>query len=368
MSKELCFISPSIYRYLNTEEGKAAGGAERQQYMIASELNARGYQISMIVGDFGQPEYELINGIHVTKGCPQGIDGLLSTSQQLKSLYRAMKRVDAGIYYVRGAPRLFSVVSLFAKLLGKKLIFCIANDSDVDPEYLDDRYGLLFNRIYRWALKQTHQIITQTEHQHEILKDQFNQESVIIPNAYDLPPENQITAHSEREFVLWVGRSNKEKKKPLRYLELANQLPDIPFVMVAQPSNDGSHHRVVQNKAESIPNLEFVDTVSPDKIHEYYNRATVLVNTSDFEGFPNTYLEAWRYRTPVVALYHTVGDAFETQNISIQSGSLSQLQSDVERLHTDSDLRSQLGKNAREYVKQNYLLSDVVSRYEKVLN
>lgn len=368
MSSKICFISPSLYRYLNPRDGEASGGAERQQYMVATELQKRGHCVSAIVGDFDQPRKETIEGINVVKGCPTQIGGPISMVSEVRGLFQAMRTVDSKIFYIRGAPRLFSVVSLFTKILNKKLIFCIANDSDVTPEYLRDRYSSTFLWVYKQALQRTETVITQTKNQQQLLNKHFGRDSIVIPNGYELPPEDQISPHSERKFVLWVGRSNKEKKKPLRYLKLARQLPDISFLMIAQPSKDGSHHRKIQHKAQSINNLKFVGTVSPNRVHKYYNQATVLVNTSDFEGFPNTYLEAWRYRTPVVALYHTVGDGFETRNMSIRSGSVSQLQSDVKRLHNNPNLRSRMGKNAREYVRENYLLTNIVTRYEGVID
>lgn len=363
----ICFISADIYPYVNQEDEIAAGGAERQQYLIATELKKRGNIVNLIVGDYGPRRYEQIDGIHVWKGCPESHDDILSLLWKAGRLFKLIKKLDADIYYVRGSPRLFSVVSLFCAVLNKHLIYCIANESDTNPKYLKDRYNRLQNIFYRKMVNWTDLIISQTDEQKGMVKKHLKIQSVVIPNGYNLPHKSSITSHVDRDYVLWVGRSNEEKKKPMRFLDLAEQLSQIPFVIVTQPSNDGSHHREVKQRATSIDNLKFVDTVSPDKVHQYYNMATVLVNTSDYEGFPNTFLEAWRYETPVVSLYYTLDDVFSEAKIGIRSGSKEQLREDVTRLHSDPAKRKTMGKNARRHLKENFLLEDVVDDYETVI-
>lgn len=367
MSFHICFISPGLYKYVNKREGEASGGAERQQYMISSELRDRGHDVSMIVGDHGQPPHEHVNGIEVWNGCPDGIDAMRSLPGEIIDLFRTLRQVDADVYYVRGAPRLAALVMTFTTVLNKRLVFCIANESDLDPEYLRERYGRPFYLYYKRVINGTGRVITQTNKQQRMLEENFGTESIVVPNSYDLPPKSEVSDHDSREFVLWVGRSNENKKKPVRYLELARQLPEIEFVMVAQPSNDGTHHAEVQAASSSISNLEFVDTVAPDKIHRYYNRATLLVNTSDYEGFPNTYLEAWRYETPVVSLYHELDDVFATEEIGIRSGSMDVLVTDVRRIHSEVQRRREMGRNGREYLKNNYLLENIIDQYEDIL-
>jgi glycosyltransferase involved in cell wall biosynthesis len=39
-----------------------------------------------------------------------------------------------------------------------------------------------------------------------------------------------------------------------------------------------------------------------DEIERYYRHATLLVNTSDAEGFPNSFLQAGKYGVPIVSL------------------------------------------------------------------
>lgn len=366
MVTHICFISPDLYKYVNKQNGKASGGAERQQYMLATELLARGHDVSMIVGDHGQPQHEQVNGFEVWNACPAGVDTFRSLPGEIVDLFSTIRKVDADVYYVRGAPRLTALVATFTTVLNKRLVFCIANESDLDPEYLRNRYGRSFYRYYKRIINRTDQTITQTKQQKRMLENSFGGDSIVVPNGYDLPQKSKVSDHNCREFVLWVGRSNEKKKKPMRYLELARRLPEIEFVMVAQPSKGGSHHVEVQAASASISNLEFVDTVTPDKIHRYYNRATVLVNTSDYEGFPNTYLEAWRYETPVVSLYHELDDLFATERIGIRSGSMDKLVNDVRRIHSEVQLRREMGNNSREYVKNNYLLKDVVDQYERL--
>ena len=42
--------------------------------------------------------------------------------------------------------------------------------------------------------------------------------------------------------------------------------------------------------------------VARDRLPALYSAATALLCTSDYEGFPNTFLEAWSFGTPVVSM------------------------------------------------------------------
>ena len=362
----ICFISDGLYRYLLPQDGQASGGAERQQHMLATRLSRRGHTVSAIVGS-KITGVKKVNDIFVTGGCPSSVSSPLTAFSEVQSLYTAIKTTDADMYYVRGAPRLLLAVFALSKVLNKKVVFNVANDSDLDPTYLQHNYNPLFYQFYRYVIQNVDGLITQTHKQRQLLRNHFNQDSIVIPNGYALPDKDNISKHKHRKYVLWVGRSNEQKKKPMRFLELSTLLPEIQFVMIAQPSGDGSHHQEVKENATNIENLRFVGPVSPDEVHDYYNQATLLVNTSDHEGFPNTYLEAWRYRTPVVALYHDIDNIIQDHNLGDVAGSMSNLSNIVKQLHFSPETRKEIGKNARKYVKKHHQIDTIVDQYESAL-
>ena len=59
----------------------------------------------------------------------------------------------------------------------------------------------------------------------------------------------------------------------------------------------------VKEQAASRSNVTFHGAVPYRSVSALYARARVFVNTSDIEGFPNTYLQAWASGTPVVAFF-----------------------------------------------------------------
>jgi len=77
------------------------GGIEWQQSLMARWLAKRGYQVSMITWDEGQPDGLGIDGVRVFKMCRKGagIKRLRFFWPKWTSLIAAMKRADADIYY-----------------------------------------------------------------------------------------------------------------------------------------------------------------------------------------------------------------------------------------------------------------------------
>jgi hypothetical protein len=69
-----------------------------------------------------------------------------------------------------------------------------------------------------------------------------------------------------------------------------------------QPGHEALYTQI-EAAAQALPNLRFLGPVPYHDVNAHYERARVFVNTSDSEGFPNSYLQAWRRGTPSVAFF-----------------------------------------------------------------
>jgi len=363
---KVCFVSPRLYLYLSSNSERPAGGAQRQQSMISTALANRGYEVWAIVADYGQRVRERHEGVDLVKGVPERISGPQSVVSSLYGLTRAMYIASPDIYLVRGAPRLATATYSLSRLFRKRFVFRVANDADVDPSYLKSRYPQLLIHLYRIAISHAEAVIAQTQRQRQLLREHFNVEASLVPNGYDLPPPSKILSHEKREHVLWVGSSDPERKNPRLFVQLASQLPDLEFTMISQPiAGDEDFHNDLREAAESVENINFTGPVAPDAIHDYYRTAMLLVNTSDYEGFPNTFLEAWRFETPTLSLYFDLDELLENEVGGIRASSIENLAAITEELASNDSRRAELGADGRSYMKENYSLSKVVNRYQK---
>ena len=365
----ICFVSDTIHSYFESGLEQGVGGAERQQYLIAQQLRDDGIPVSVITLDYDVTSPETIDGIDVWKEIPN-TRGSLKAPIKAVSLLSALRKVDADVYYVRGNDFLCIVTSLYCRFTDSKFVYAVANDSDIEPQYLNER-NLLLKKLYLSSVKSADAVTVLTPHQKTVLDRHHGIDSTVVPCGYDLPPKGELLGHDDREFVLWVGRLDPDQKKPERYLQIAEDTPDVPFVMIGPPDNDDegrTYFESIKTQAESLDNVEFIEFVPPDEIHEYFRKASLLVNTSDYEGFGNVFLEAWRYATPVVTLHYTLHGVIDEQNVGIHADSMDDLSTTVRTLHQDPEQRSEMGFTGRELVRKEYSISAVANQYREIFS
>jgi len=165
--------------------------------------------------------------------------------------------------------------------------------------------------------------------------------------------------------VLWVGTLDPDQKRPEQFLRLAEQLPDVEFRMIGW-SDDESYRNTIISRAESLPNMTFEGFVPPDEIDEHYRRAVAYVNTSAHEGFPNTFLEAWRFAVPVVSMRAILDGLLTEADIGYQTGTVDGMAQTVDTLWNDRDEVAATGRNGREYLIDNYAMDAVYETYAEI--
>lgn len=364
----LCFVSHTLHTYLGSGTEGGAGGAERQLSKITSAFRDEGYQVTIVTKTYGDKTVTQDDGFEIWRVIPD-VRGTLYAPYKTAKIWYALQQISADIHYVRGNDLLCMVTAVYCRLHPeKKFVFQVANDSDVEPDHLQD-LNPIHRRLFLYGIRAADAVGVLTPYQQDVLKSEHKIPSTVVPCGYELPPVSNLLGPNEREFVLWVGRIDPDQKKPKRFLELAKQIPGCEFVMIGPRDGDHpDHYDEIAAEASQLPNLDFKGFVPPEEIHEYFKRATMLVSTSDYEGFGNVFLEAWRYETPVVTLHYTLHGVITDETAGIHSGSMNKLVDDVKSLRDDPQRRQLLGENGRSCIEERYSFEEVVSRYESMFS
>lgn len=93
-----------------------------------------------------------------------------------------------------------------------------------------------------------------------------------------------------------------EVKQTELFAKLAEAIPEARFQMIGGSSGNHDLYDIMKKCSKRISNFEYLDVIPFHKINEYFSKASILVNTSMFESFPNTFIQAWMNYVPVVSL------------------------------------------------------------------
>ena len=360
----ICFVAPNAFPLLSgDEQTPLIGGAELQQVLVATGLAKRGYRISMVCRDFGQPNGIECDGVTVfrTFRLDRGIPGLRFLWPRLTRTWRGMSAADADIYYQRTAGMLTGVVAEFCRRYGKRSVFAAAGNPDLERNtsrirFTRDRW------IYEYGLRHVDAIIVQNDEQAELCKTNFGRNALQIKNCY---PAVHRKTEVPGNAVLWVS-TIRQIKQPQLFLELAESMPNHQFRMIGGPGRgEEALYRSIEERARKIANLEFQGFVPYSRIDAEFDKAVAFVNTSESEGFPNTFLQAWSRGIPTIAFIDS-GARAAGQPIGLQVDSLDAMRESLSNWLMNEGARAKDGDRCLDYFELNHSPNHVLDLYERL--
>lgn len=369
MSKiHLCFIAVNIYPVLVKDSGLSfVGGAEVQQSVQMRALQQAGYQVSVIVRDQGQPEVVDSDGITIHKiplDRGRGLPGTRFFYPRMSDLVKLLWRISPDIVFMQTAGEMVASAALYARLAGKRFVFAGASDPDfalgplpgMPPQH---------TFMYRLGLRGAHAVVVQNLAQQQMLRKHFGKEGVLIQNGYD---EADAKPGAFGGHVLWAA-TVKPLKRPDLFIELARCLPQRRFVMVGGPGvtpDAQAYFDTIAVAAAKVPNLMMMGHVPFSEVGAWFDGAALCVNTSDYEGLPNTFMQAWLRGTPTLSFVRPESAPGVTGTNACQD--LADMAERALRLTQDALAWSQASLACARHFQAYHTTAMAVQRYQAVFD
>jgi glycosyltransferase involved in cell wall biosynthesis len=207
-------------------------------------------------------------------------------------------------------------------------------------------------------------VVVQNESQQRRVKQTLGKESLLIGTGHFVPRNPGKKSHPP--LILWVGNA-KHVKRPELFIELARACSDLKarFVLIGgRPA--ATYRERLMRLAHGVKNLEMKWAVPFEETNDWLASASILVNTSTSEGFPNTFVQAWLRGVAAVSLSADPGGVLARENVGIRSGDFARMVANVRTLVNNPGLRKELGERARAYAIRQHNLADKMRQYENL--
>jgi glycosyltransferase involved in cell wall biosynthesis len=288
--------------------------------------------------------------------------GFLSGIKEQINFWLMLKKINADVFIHRARGIDTWVVSLFCRFNKKNFIFMTANLPDVDKSFRRKKY--LAGWLYEMGLKKADVVIAQNEDHNKLLKINYGKEAVVIKNSFNIAEKN---GDIQRKFILWVSNS-RSQKRPEIFLKLAKDFPDENFVMI-MPKSDIRLWKRIYSQISLIENLEFIEKVPFNKIDKYFNEAKVFVNTSLYEGFPNTFIQAAMYGTPIISLLVNPDNFIDNYKCGYAAeGNYDKMKKQLNEILHNREIWEKFSENEILYVRENHDIEKNIIKLKQIIN
>jgi glycosyltransferase involved in cell wall biosynthesis len=359
---KICFVGLDNLPLLAPEYSQHhVGGESVQQTLLGRALARRGHEVSMVVADYGQADGAQWEAIRIFRAYRPhaGLPVLRFIHPRWTGMWSALARADADLYYTSCAGMHVALIALFCRRHRRRFVFRTASDADCDRSRV--RLFVRFARdrwLYARGLRRADAILVQSASQAETLARSYGLASRVAGMLVEKP----LPAATRDIDVLWVGNIQRVKR-PDRVLELAERLPEVMIHMVGGPlPRQETLFRDIARAAAVRINVSFHGRLSYRDTNDLYGRARVLLNTSEVEGFPNSYLQAWIRGVPVVALIDP-DRVIEREGLGLAVSSPARIADAISHLLGDPAAWKSASDRCRAFMAREYGEDEVLATY-----
>ncbi|MBS1921527.1 MAG: glycosyltransferase family 4 protein [Bacteroidetes bacterium] len=359
-------------------KGKTKGGAELQIALLAKALALNGHEV-VIVDPYSKESFVTAEGIKLVNipDWNKGIRGLRFFTNRVSALRKKLEEQKADYYYVRIKSYLHLIAYRACRKVNGKFIIALASHFDtlgIWEKFKNDRkakfplWELLSNGIpnyfaYKYLFKKADFIVLQHSGQN-VRHQGFKKKNKIFvfPNIieYKCIPKGK---ENPANYFVFVG-SLTVLKGSINLFKLLGILDESCHIVVVGQPGDKRSKRIVEALCGKT-NISFTGRVDHLQALKFISESKALINTSNFEGFPNIFLEAWASGIPVISLNVNPDNIINKNNLGVYcDGDILMMKHCIQTWNTGKFSK----ENMISYIKKFHDFSTAGERFLENLN
>ncbi len=360
--------------YLLKDDNKPFGGAAVDIYNQLLGLQANGLEASLLTWkgaiDLIGDKIEEVPFAIVESYVPDNNVLFFHTLfHKVPAIFKAVKDHKPHYITAKGASVLNGFLLLVTKFNRSKFVYQMANDVEAD--------GRIYNKlswhgkaVFRFIISQADLVRCQNEYQLENYLLQYPRKKAFkVKNALVVTENVKINPYGKRKHVLWVGTFRPQKNLK-NFYKICKKLDNVSFKIAGDFVDEGDLETKQAHKGlKKLKNVELMGFVKRKQIKELMSEAYCLVCTSEHEGFPNIFLEAWLEGTPVITTPTSNPDNVIGEEslgfVAVDEGSFIKY---ITLLMSDEEEFNKISKKCLDYVITNHEHKKIAEELAKFLH
>lgn len=340
------------------------GGAERQIITLANEMSKRGHSVYLLSLAAHNPSYQIEPKVNYIKL----IENYRSKSKLSKILQRYLLLRKELIRIVPDVTIHFwfqsaYLTSLMRKKVYKRLIYSERGDPG------DKEYSGLMYLIRKLTFLKVDSFIFQSYAAMKYFPIRIQNRSIVINNAVLIKKQFINTWIGDQKILVSVGRLSPQKNFNLliqAFNTISNDFPDYNLHIYGEGE--------LQQKLQALINslglqrrVYLLGAIETDKLHSRLKHYKMFILPSDYEGMPNSLIEAMAIGLPCISTNYHPLDAVRDiivngeNGIITKAGNIDDLANAIKELLADKVKQETISKNAIRKVRE----FDYVCVYDK---
>ena len=331
------------------------GGAEKQNVMLANAMAERGYDVTIISISVDNNCYSLDERVKYLflPDRQSGVLRILTRYQDIKKMLLKLKPDVTVSFWFQSAY----LTALMRKSITGKIIYSERGDPG------DKEYSGVLGLIRKLTLPRIDGFVFQSKGAQGYFDDKVQRRSIVIPNPVFVKAEDHPTVEERRKVIVTVGRLHPQKNQKMlinAFALIADRIPEYTLEIYG----DGDLKDELQKQIDELKltNKVFLKGTSK-RIHCLIYDAAIFVLSSDYEGLPNTLLEAMALGIPSISTDCKPGGAREIiddceNGLITPIGDKRKLAESIIRVISDEDLQRKFSEKGK--IKSSLFLPNII--------
>jgi glycosyltransferase involved in cell wall biosynthesis len=371
MKKKICFAMKYLYQ-------QRLGGAEVQAWLLAKQLAKSGHQVTYIAENLNNSskKIETIEGVEIHWIPNRYYFDILNHS----IYYKTLKQISPDIIVHRYTSLYTGIIGKYAKLHNIHFIWICTDDGipfknhfrqlqqrilkrtpkNLITKFITQSYASIRDRYKNYGMKYVTHPCVQNQDQYNFLLKNFGLKGFFFHSGHEKPKSIQP---ANPPLILWVGNLGP-RKRPEIFIELAKQCSqlNLHFRMVGTHPDKALLDKLFADKST---NLEWKGALPLEETLAVFDQASILVSTSTYEGFPNTFVQAWLRGIPVISFGINPNQVVTKHNLGKIVNSIPEAQQAIIQLSNDTSTERE---RIKQYAQQHHSIESVEKRFWEILS